>query len=64
MNRAITGDSGQVENIPPVCCGQDIPRKAGVAREAHPLNTRPPFTSANCKPRGGEWDSVGYWIIS
>lgn len=58
MNRAISGKGGQVGNVPPVCCGQDIPRKAGVAREAHPLNTRPPFTTVYCKPRGGEGDSV------
>jgi hypothetical protein len=64
INRAVIGDRGQVGNIPPVCCGQDIPHKAGVAREAHPLNTRPPFTLFTVCTQGGHRHSVGNSGIS
>jgi hypothetical protein len=59
MNSAAAGKGAQVGNILPGAAGRDIPRRAGQARGAHPLYTRPPFTSAYCKPMGGEGDSVG-----
>jgi hypothetical protein len=59
MNKAATGKGAQVGNILPGAVGRDISRTGRSARGAHPLLTRLPFTSAYCKPRGGEGDSVG-----
>jgi hypothetical protein len=59
INRAAAGYGGQVGNILPGAVGGNISRTGRSAREAHLLLTRPPFTSAYCKPRGGYMHSVG-----